>query len=131
MTLNLPTTHWLSSLGSDSIFVSLPVQIPLCSAGLPCSKSVFYFAIGLYLLDGVYIIAYYFGNCNSQNIQSLQNIFVQRAELWEIFLYLLQLTNRCGIIKNVVVSLTDSRDSKGSPVSQGILFHDYENKPRT
>ena len=57
MTLNLPTTHWLSSLGSDSIFVSLPVQIPLCSAGLLCSKSVFYFAIGLYLLCCVYSIA--------------------------------------------------------------------------
>ena len=104
MTLNLPTTHWLSSLGSDSIFVSLPVQIPLCSAGLLCSKSVFYFAIGLYLLCCDYSIAYFFPNCNIQNARSYQNIFVQVGEMRHVAEKHLQFVLGCAIIVFVVVS---------------------------
>ena len=68
------TTHWLSSLGSDFLS-SLVLLGSLCvllvgASLLITSKPVVYFAIGLYLLDGVYSIAYFFGNCNIQNIQS-------------------------------------------------------------
>ena len=104
MTLNLPTTHWLSSLGSDSIFVSLPVQIPLCSAGLLCSKSVFYFAIGLYLLCCDYSIAYFFPNCNIQNTRNYQNNFVQVGEIRQVAEKRLQFVLGCAIIVFVVVS---------------------------
>ena len=76
--LDFLTTHWLSSLGSDSVVCCLfPVvsRLLLCSDPVVfCwssrSRSSAYFAIGLYLLCCDYSIAYFFPNCNIQNVRN-------------------------------------------------------------
>ena len=83
--LDFLTTHWLSSLGSDSMFcclVTLYCQLSsVCCRRWFCSdpvvfcwssrsRSSAYFAIGLYLLCCDYSIAYFFPNCNIQNVRN-------------------------------------------------------------
>ena len=99
---SLLTTHWLSSHGSFA-FAPLCFTIPLCSDRLGWSKSVALLYHWLVPPCYDYSIAHFPPNCNTQNKQSSQKVFVQDAENWVILFFLLQLTWKCAIIKDVVV----------------------------
>ena len=81
--------------------------IPLCSDRPGSSKSVALLCHWLVPPCYAYSIAHFLLNCNTQNEQSCQKVFVQEAEIWDILFFLLQLTGKCDIIEDVVVSLPD------------------------
>ena len=78
-------------------------MIPLCSDRLFWSKSVALLYHWTVPPCYVYSIAHFLSKCNTQNKQSSQNIFVQEMEIWQILIFLLQLTWECDIIEDVVV----------------------------
>ena len=88
---------------SDAPFCFL---IPLCSYRLSLSKSLLLLCHWSVPPCYVYSIAHSFPKCNTQNEQTSQNVFVQDAEFWRVFLFLLQLTKKCAIMEDVVVSLS-------------------------